>query len=123
MGLARTVLKELPRVVMRVVPVAGAVQLTQTERPPLRPAWRGSPCSLVAKVGRLELPLVAAASPVRVQALAKLSLAGWALAARGVSVSASAVPTRMMMPGIRRMDGRRIGTTMAIGGSGSRRGV
>src|SRR5258706_548294 len=64
---------------MRVVPVAGAVQTNQTERPPTPcPAGYGSPSSRVAFEGRLLFPLVETTEPLSSHALAKRSLAGWA---------------------------------------------
>src|SRR5438034_587431 len=57
----RIVSKLLPMVSMIAWPVAGAVQLYQTECPPALPAWLGSPVSLVAPtlvpVAEGELPV------------------------------------------------------------------
>src|ERR1051325_5842530 len=84
---------------MRVWPFTGAVQRNQTERPPCRPVIFGSPASLVALVATPfwpELPLVVAEKPLKNQALAKLSLAGWAWAARTKRVKKRATkPTRI----------------------------
>src|SRR5438477_91464 len=54
-------------------PELGAVQAHQTEWPPVLPAWLGSPVSLVAAT---LLPETVAELPLRLLALAKLSLAG-----------------------------------------------
>src|SRR6266699_4973711 len=58
---------------MVTLPLAGAVHLNQTEAPPALPAWFGSLVSLEAR--KLVLVTVPCA-PLRVVALAKLSLAG-----------------------------------------------
>src|ERR1041385_1453003 len=55
----------------------GAVQVHQTDAPPILPAWLGSPASLVAPT--LE-PETVRLAPLRVIRLAKLLLAGWAWA-------------------------------------------
>src|SRR6185503_1154543 len=103
---------------MRVVPLVGAVQVYQTERPPTRPAWLGSPGSLVAFWGCALLPLVVMVRPVRVQALAKASLAGWASRVFG----AKAAPrSRRRMPDVVKCEGKRIAEPdSSINGSGSR---
>ena len=65
--------KLLPRVEIVTLPEAGAVQNHQTEAPPMLPALGGSPASLVAPT--LE-PAVVTVEPLRIVALAKLSLTG-----------------------------------------------
>src|ERR1035441_5693134 len=75
----RSVSNALPAVLKVTVPLAGATQRNQTEAPPVFPAWFGSPASLVAPT---VLPDVVPETPAIVVALAKLSLAGAALAVK-----------------------------------------
>ena len=55
------------------VPLVGAVQVHQAERPPGLPAWLGSPACFVAP---RFVPKTVLLRPVKIAALAKLSLVG-----------------------------------------------
>ena len=89
--MARRVSKLLPRVSKLAMPLAGAVQASQTEVPPTLPACLGSFASRVAP--RL-LPLPRPASPTIVPAAAYGSAMGSAsLRTRSVTLSLPATPT------------------------------
>src|SRR5881396_515919 len=82
--------KLLPRVSICTEPLTGAVQLYQTEWPPLLPRMSGSPSS---RVELTVVPLVVMDVPLRVQALAKLSLPGtWPWAVRTESTVKAHAP-------------------------------
>src|SRR5205807_9005486 len=99
-----SVSKPLPEVVAAYVPVVGAVQLHQTERPPNSPACCGSPGSTVAPPFEAVTVFVGPTKTVR---FAKLSFGGLLALRRGA-------PANMRRETLIRLNSARSNLTGAI---------